>query len=1119
MALVSILAAARGIVAKRTAHDWLIIAAASLIILLATTLLSAGLIYSGAVSQSGLRRSLLDAPATSVNVTVSGRVSAEQFAARDAIVRSELAWNFDGLDAHVVERGEADSFGLPGQAGDAAVTDLATLASFEGIRQHATLSAGAWPAAGAERVEMAVSDATVSLLGLSVGDDLDLTNRRDARFVLPVRVVGIFKPNDLADRFWLNDPLLLNGVTETSSYRTYGPMIVEPSDFLSRVGLPSSEAHWLAFPDFSALRIDQIDSVGGRVTGMQGRLDDRLGDKPKLELGSGLPAILSDAQRSLLVAQTGVLILTIQLAVLAGYALLLTAGLLIDQRRVETALLRSRGASTGQVAGLALMEGVLLAVPAALLGPWLAAASLRVLNVVGPLAEIGLDLDPQVTLAAYLLAAIAAAACIVALVLPAFTAARSVGAARESRGRQQSQGIAQRAGLDLALLAVAAIGFWQLRHYGGSITASVQGQLGLDPFLVAAPAIGLLAGAVLALRLIPLLAQVLDRAVSRTRGLVSSLGAWQVARRPLRYTRSALLLMLAIALGVFAVSYSRTWTDSQRDQANFQVGADLAVTPDRYAGATIPQAYLPAAYRSVAGVESLTPVSRELMHLARTAATGTLLGVDAASAGDVIQLRPDMASQPLPEMLRMLADARPSPHLIAIAGATQRLRMTLVLTIGDARPPPGAPPLTSAEVSGSVVVRDARGMLYRFSSVPVPATKSGSFPMEIQLVGQSPDGAAQLPEYPVALAAVEVRLETRGSLPARSSFVIRSVEQNDTLTGPSWAPLAVDPDEGGWGYVVYTQSDRLADASLATGDTTHPGMDLRFSSPPPQIRGNLAPVPIIYSLQPASLARISDALLPIVVSNTFLEATAAHVGDQSRIDLGQARQPVRIVGSVEAFPTADPAKAVAVADLPTLALLRYQLGAVTQDVDEWWLSVDDAAAGKVASSLESAPFSSQSVRSRIDRSRALRTDPVALGVIGGLSLGFVSAALFAAVGFIVSASVSARERLAEFALLRALGLSPGQLSRWLSLENGLLVAISLVGGTGLGLLMSWVALPYITVTQNASRAVPPVLVIIPWNSILVLEVVTVLALGFMVLVLGALLRRIGLGAALRLGED
>src|ERR687897_938341 len=87
-----------------------------------------------------------------------------------------------------------------------------------------------------------------------------------------------------------------------------------------------------------------------------------------------------------------------------------------------------------------------------------------------------------------------------------------------------------------------------------------------------------------------------------------------------------------------------------------------------------------------------------------------------------------------------------------------------------------------------------------------------------------------------------------------------------------------------------------------------------------------------------------------------------------------------------------------------------------------------------------------------ERSRTLATDPVALGIIGVLSIGVVAAGLFAVVGFIVSAAVSARERVTEFALLRALGLSSGQLSGWLSLENATLAVISLVAGSGLGLL-------------------------------------------------------------------
>ena len=106
-----------------------------------------------------------------------------------------------------------------------------------------------------------------------------------------------------------------------------------------------------------------------------------------------------------------------------------------------------------------------------------------------------------------------------------------------------------------------------------------------------------------------------------------------------------------------------------------------------------------------------------------------------------------------------------------------------------------------------------------------------------------------------------------------------------------------------------------------------------------------------------------------------------------------------------------------------------------------------------------------------DRARSLRTDPVALGIIGALAIGFVAAAMFAVVGFIVSAAVSARERVTEFALLRALGLSSVQLSSWLSLENAVLAGVSLVTGSLLGLVIAWVVLPF-----TSWRRSPPVIV-------------------------------------------
>ena len=83
--------------------------------------------------------------------------------------------------------------------------------------------------------------------------------------------------------------------------------------------------------------------------------------------------------------------------------------------------------------------------------------------------------------------------------------------------------------------------------------------------------------------------------------------------------------------------------------------------------------------------------------------------------------------------------------------------------------------------------------------------------------------------------------------------------------------------------------------------------------------------------------------------------------------------------------------------------------------------------------------------------RNLATDPVPLGLIGILGLGSLAAMLFAGIGFLVSSTVSTSERIGEFALLRALGLSTGQLSLWLSIESIFLLVVGLLAGSLLGL--------------------------------------------------------------------
>jgi hypothetical protein len=1110
--------------------DWPIVGAAWLITLLATSLLAAGPIYSTAVSSAGLHRVLADAPGPEANIEVGVWSDGPSAAEANGRVSRALR-DTTGPGTHIELMGESTSFALPG--GEEGVNpDLTSIAFADGLQTHASLLAGSWPqprTAADEPLPVAVSEEVAELLELQPGDRMDIEARVNDLGVLPVEVSGVYRIDDATDTYWWGDEGLLNGVKTRGTYRIVGPLFTAREEVETLFGTSSSvRLTWHAFPDFSQLEVDGIGELRGSLSQLDERIEAAL---PSLQptAGTDLDAMLAESERSLLVSRTGVLLLIVQLAVMAAYAIVLTAGLLVEHRRVQTSLLRSRGAGVRQIASMSLLEGLLLAIPAVAVAPWLAVLAIRVLNVVGPLSRVGLEIEPEVAPDAYLAAGAAAVGCVLLLVVPAVSAARLFAQEQGGLSRSETRTIGQRMGIDLALLAVTVLGLWQLRLYGSPLTTSVRGSLGLDPLLVAAPAIGLLAGGVLALRIVPLVASLAEDAISRGRDLITALGAWQVARRPLRYTRAALLLMLAMSMGTFAVSYAATWTRSQEDQASFQAGADVRLSPR---AASVPSWVQGSAYRDLDGVRAAMPVRRQNVNLGGTSGILQVIAVSPEDAS-VVTLRSDLAPQGVSASLGPLAQRRPALDRVQLAGSPARLRITADLEIESLLQQitdfaTGQTSVTSAPpdaldgvraLGGSVVVRDADGLLHRFAGGRVELA-DGLEQIVVPLSG-GPDaeegwGADSL-SHPLSLVAVEVASYLPGFLFApEGSLTVTGLEASPNATGNAawqdvaldlgteWEPLFAEGDQQG---VQLSADARIEGGIQLSPNTTLPGLRATNGRP------------TVLSFLPTELIELDDASLPVVVNPRFLAATGTAVGESTSAVVDGAPRDLEVVGTLEAFPTTDVAQPVALVDQQTLNLLRFRATRQPATPNEWWLATEPGAGTQVAEAANSAPLTASSVTTLDDRARALKTDPVALGIIGALTVGFAVAGLFAVIGLAVSAAVSARERRTEFALLRALGLSTPQLTRWLWLENLALLAISLIAGTALGLAIAWAALPSVTVTQRGGAPVPPVIIETPWASIAILEVVSLVALIATVVVLAGILRRIGIGSILRMGED
>ena len=1088
----------------RSRSDWPVVLAAGLLLLCATVLLAAGAVYGDVVALGGLRRAILEAPpASRVVVVGSNAARADVVGIDDTVTREtrEVLGSGSGETALVIRSGGYLRAGFdeddPG--------GLTRLGAYRGIENHAALTTGRWPAEGKTPLEAVVSEGAATTLAIEPGARLSMTSRDDPSQTVEVVIVGIWRP-DRTDPYWISSVLELDGVEKRGPFTTSGPIVVAQADLVDRIPARELDLEWRAIPSVEGLRADGLNTLRTDLETLDDRLrDDRLPGR-SLRVSSELPGILASVDRATLVSRSGVLLLTVQFAILAAYAILLVAGMLIERRRVEAALLRSRGASTLHLTAMALGEAILLAIPAAFIAPWVAVGVVQVLGLIGPLAESGIASTAQVDAGVMVAAGAAAAACVIALTLPSLATGGNPAGVRARLSRQVGRTLAQRLGIDLVLVVLAVVGLWQLRLYGSPLTQNARGTLGLDPLLIAAPGIGLLAGGIVATRIVPRLAEIAERLLTRRRGLVAPIGARQLARRPLRYTRSALLLMLAAALGTFAVSDAATWEASQADQASYRAAADVRVITSDYS--ELASWTVGPSVRSVVGVERAMPVVRGPVDVGRAVQAGQLLAFDPAAA-DLVHYPTVEDASAIPPLLAGLDSERGESASIAVAGAPRRLVVTLDATI---KPDPinsqsQEVPADWDGIAVAVTVEDGDARLHRIEGGRGRLDGAGQR-IEVPLT-QVVNGTEIAITPPIRLQSIELGFRAPADVIAIGTAKLLGVESSDATSGNSWTGVPFSPTQPGWVWsMVFGANEQPAGS--ATGGVIVFGTGANDDQP--LFGGGSLSYRVRADDEP-------PAVIPAVVGERFLTLAGVNVGDDVAASVSGQRATLRIIGSLAQFPSLDPGKPFAIVDATTLE--RARLGTTGQllATKEWWVATDEGAATDVEAAIRADPIAATEVLGRESLTRSLAGDPISLGIIGALALGALAALAFASIGFIVSATVTTSERITEFAILRALGLSARDLSAWISLENAFLLVFGLVAGTGLGLALAWLVLPFATLTETGAAAVPAPEIVVPWLQIAPLYIAGLVLFVVTVLVITRQVRRAGISTVLRAGEE
>ena len=163
-----------------------------------------------------------------------------------------------------------------------------------------------------------------------------------------LQITGMFRPLNAADPYWGLDLVSTTGVSEQVGFISYGPFVVA-RQALASGQIPIGGATWLYGLGTTKLTAAQLNPLASRVGRALGQIS-RSADLGGLQVVSGLPAVLGVVSTKLVVARSLLLVAELELLLLAGAALTLTARTLAGQREEESAIFGS-GKGRPQAAG------------------------------------------------------------------------------------------------------------------------------------------------------------------------------------------------------------------------------------------------------------------------------------------------------------------------------------------------------------------------------------------------------------------------------------------------------------------------------------------------------------------------------------------------------------------------------------------------------------------------------------------------------------------------------------------------------------------------------------------------------------------------------------------------
>ena len=1123
---------------------------------LAVLLLSSAVVFNDLLAETALRRALADADPADVNIWVrvfndlddpriataeSDRyLTSRRFVAQRVLPPLRAAVGADSFrSSYQIETATFYFTGRPNLDLPNDIRPRGRLQHLSGFQDdHGRLIAGRWPALPANPgyddatgdtdriiVEVAVDQTGFDFLNIPLGEGFRIVPATGGggQPETQVQIVGIVEPTNPDAEYWHRRQKLLSYHDDDW---TLVPLFVSADALRQQVGrrypgIYTSSA-WFLQVDRQGIPASRVDDL---QTALRSVRRDVASGLPNGSASTGLARILDAHAEALLLARIPLFLMVFLVTGILAYYLAITAGMVIRARAGEIAMLKSRGATTIQIGILTLVEGLLLAAPSLLAGALLAPLLARALGgLVFDAASAGAPVS--LSWAAFGMGAAGAALAVIVLALATLAAARKgIVEFRQAGARPARTPFIHRYYLDLLALAVIALLWWQISSRGTALTRTLGSRdLEIDFALLLGPALGLIALGLLVMRLFPMLLALLARLVGPVGPGWLVQGLRRIARDPIAPGSLVALLMLATALGVVGSAFSATLSKSQDDRVRYAAGAPIRILHD---GARIP--------RAQTGAAAALPNAAEVMRTEGSLLTEgfgsqrvSILGVAPDRLAPVAWWRADFAADAtLPQLLARLSPPADAPRGLPLPADATGLTLW-AQTAG----------IQNRLISVSARLRDAAGRYYDIPLGDVSGYQWQQLQGDLALFpgrpGFRPNRSAddadrpRLDRPPHTLINIQIVSRTGGDRPG-ALFLNDLVAQ----TPAGEIPVAAFQTADDWRIIE---------------DYVRPGLYSLETSRSVSRPGASEPGSVVFSWAPGGIGApglrpgAAAPPLPVIVSPAILDATGSAVGDRISLGMSTFALPVVIRGVTDFFPTLDPREQpFVIADLNGLVeYANRHSRRVVGGASELWLTHPDTltttAAADDANTADAIAQSQQTADAAVqlladlgptagaviiaDAEAAARgRQPLANAGWGGLLvIMFLALALASASGIALYCWLDTRERQTEFALLRTLGSTRGQLNAVVWFNLAIVVIAGVAVGTWAGAQIGAALLPVLEVSEGGVRATPPLTFQTDWRMLAlayaVLAIVSLITVIWLAIVTG----RLEVQRVLRAGE-